>query len=90
MLLKNQNLKPIQKAFKKLEVKALSLDGKLLEAKELKAVSSLPTKEEALSMLVQTLLSPMMACVKLMADPSIVLVLALQALADKKKSTEGV
>jgi large subunit ribosomal protein L10 len=78
------------KAFKKLSVKALSIDGKLLEAKELKAVSLLPTKEEALAMLVQTLQSPMMACVKLMAEPSVVLVLALQALAEKKKSTEGV
>jgi large subunit ribosomal protein L10 len=78
------------KAFSTLEVKALSLGGALLDAKQLKAISLLPTKEEALVSVVQTVQSPLMALAKVLSDPSVILVLALEAVVKKKKSTEGV
>ena len=51
-------LKDYAKEFDALEVKALSIGGQVLDAKDIDRVAKLPTKEEALSMLLSVMMAP--------------------------------
>jgi large subunit ribosomal protein L10 len=70
----------------KLIVKGIAIDGQLLDAKQLDAVASLPTKEEALSLLVSVLKAPMSKFVRTLAAAPSKLARTMAALRDKKET----
>lgn len=79
-------LKEYSKSFEKLEVKALSVGGKLYEPKQLDAVASLPTKPEALSKLLFVMKAPIEQFVRTLAAPHTKLVRTVAAIRDVKQS----
>lgn len=79
-------IRDFAKGHDKLEVKMLSLGGKLLEANQLEAVASLPTYEEALSKLLSVMKGPIDKFVRTLAAPHTKLVRTFAAVADEKKN----
>ncbi|OGT30600.1 MAG: 50S ribosomal protein L10 [Gammaproteobacteria bacterium RIFCSPHIGHO2_12_FULL_35_23] len=73
------------KEHEKLEVRALSLEGKLLGADQLKAVASLPTKEEALAMLLSVMKAPISKFVRTLVEPQSKLVRTIAAVRESKE-----
>lgn len=51
-------MKDFAKSHDKLQVRALAIGGELLDASRIEAVASLPTRDEALAMLMGTMLAP--------------------------------
>jgi large subunit ribosomal protein L10 len=78
-------LKEFVKTFDKLEIKALSVGGKLYDAKQLEAIASLPTRDEALAKLMYVMKAPVEKFVRTLAEPHAKLVRALAAIKDKKQ-----
>jgi large subunit ribosomal protein L10 len=70
----------------KLEVKVLALGGRLLDAKELKTIADLPTREQALSMLAGVMLAPVTKLVRTLAEPYAMLTRTVAAVRDKKQA----
>lgn len=70
----------------KLEVKAIALGGKLLDASQLEAVASLPTKEEAIAKLLFVMKAPVEKFVRTLAEPHAKLVRTIAAVKDQKQS----
>ncbi|MGB6976549.1 MAG: 50S ribosomal protein L10 [Gammaproteobacteria bacterium] len=70
----------------KLEVKALAMGGRLLDAKELKTVADLPTREHALGMLVGVMIAPITKLVRTLAEPYARLTRTVAAVRDKKQA----
>lgn len=79
--------KDFAKKFEKLEVKALSIDGALLPAKDLNRLASLPTRDEAIAQLMSVMNAPITKFVRTLAEPYSQLVRALAAVRDKKQQT---
>jgi large subunit ribosomal protein L10 len=79
-------VKDFSKANDKLVTKGLSLGGAVLSAKELDKVASLPTKEQALSMLLGVMKAPLQKLVGTLAAPQLKLVRTLAALRDQKQA----
>lgn len=79
-------LKEYTKTFEKLEVKALSVGGKVYGADQLDLVASLPTKDEAISKLMYVMKAPIEKFVRTLAEPHAKLVRTLAAVKDKKAS----
>ena len=73
------------KGHKTLEVQALSIEGKLLPASDLKALATLPTRDEAISMLMSVMLAPITKCVRTLAEPHVQLVRTMAAVRDQKE-----
>jgi large subunit ribosomal protein L10 len=73
------------KKFEKLEVKALSVDGLLLPAKDLSRLANLPTRNEAISLLMSVMQAPVTKFVRTLAEPHSKLVSTFAALRDQKK-----
>jgi len=73
------------KKWEKLEVKALSLDGRLLSATELGRVADLPTRPEAISLLMSVMLAPITKLVRTLAEPHGKLVRTIAAVRDQKQ-----
>ena len=73
------------KEHNKLEVKALSLEGKLLGAEQLAAVADLPTKDEAIAMLLSVMQAPIAKFVRTLAEPHTKLVRTIAAVKDSKE-----
>lgn len=69
-----------------LEVTALSLEGKLLPGSELKAIASLPSRDEAISMLMSVMKAPISKFVRTVAEPHAQLVRIVKAVADQKEA----
>lgn len=78
-------MKDFAKKFEKLEVRALSLDGKLLAAKDLNAVASLPTRDQAIALLMSVMKAPVVQFVRTLAEPHAKLVRTIAAIRDKKQ-----
>jgi large subunit ribosomal protein L10 len=74
------------KGNEKFDVKALALGGKLLPAKQLEAVAQLPTREQALSMLMSVMQAPATKLVRTLAEPCGMLARVVAALRDKKQA----
>lgn len=74
------------KTHEQLQVKAISIGGKLLDASQLKAVASLPNLEEALSKLMFVLKAPITKFVQTLVQPHTKLVRTIAAIRDKKAS----
>lgn len=74
------------KAHEKFEVRALALGGKLLSAQQLEAVAKLPTRNQAISMLMSVMQAPVTQLVRTLAEPHAMLVRTLAAVGDKKRA----
>lgn len=69
--------------YENLKVKAIAIGGKLIGPEGLKAIASLPTKEQALSMLMSVMLAPITKMVRTLAEPYTQLARVTAALRDK-------
>jgi large subunit ribosomal protein L10 len=79
-------VKNFAKTNEKFVVKALAVDGQLLDAKQLDAVASLPTKDESISILMATLKAPITKFVRTLAEPHAKLVRTIAAIRDQKQA----
>jgi large subunit ribosomal protein L10 len=79
-------LKDFAKNNSNITVKAIALNGKLLDAGQLDAVASLPTKEEAIVKLLMVIQAPVTKFVRTMAEPHAKLVRLLAAIRDQKQA----
>ena len=79
-------LKKYVDEFRALEVTALSVDGKLLEAGQLNRIASLPTLDEARARLMRTLLAPVDALARTLNEVPGNVVRALAAVRDGRQS----
>lgn len=79
-------VKDFAKANEKLVATLVSLGGQVLPAKDLDAVASLPTREQALSMLLGTLKAPSQKLVSTLAAVPSKLVRTLAAVRDQKQA----
>ncbi len=77
------------KKFEKLEVKALSIDGLLLPAKDLGRLANLPTRNEAISMLMSVMQAPITKFVRTLVEPHSKLVRAVAAVRDQKEKDQA-
>ncbi|MCH9769557.1 MAG: 50S ribosomal protein L10 [Gammaproteobacteria bacterium] len=74
------------KEHENLEVRALALDGILLAANELKAVASLPSRDEAIAQLMSVMQAPITKLARTMAETYAQLVRVVAAVGDKKQA----
>ncbi len=77
-------LRDFAKTNDKLEIKSLSLGGKLLGKEHINVVASLPTKDEAIAKLLAVMQAPIAKLVRTIAEPPAKLVRTLAAVRDKK------
>lgn len=70
----------------KLVVRLVSFGGRLLAAKDIDRLASVPTREEALARLAFVLKAPITQLVRTMAEPQARLVRALSAVAERKRA----
>lgn len=79
-------VKDFSKDHKKLETKFVSVSGQLLEASELERLSKLPTKDQAISMLMSVMKAPVEKFVRTLAEPHAKLVRTVGAVRDQKQA----
>jgi len=77
-------LKDAKRDYEKLTVCALALGGKLLPAKDLDAVAKLPTRDQALAILMSVMKAPIVKLVRTIAEPYAMLTRTVAAVRDKK------
>ena len=70
----------------KLVVKALSLGGKLLEAKQLDTVAKLPTRDEAIAQMLAVMQAPIAAMLRTLSEPHAKMVRTMAAIRDQKEA----
>jgi len=70
----------------RLTVRGLALSGQLLPASQLKAVASLPTRDEALAQLMSVMLAPITKFVRTVNEPAAQTARVFAAIADQKKA----
>lgn len=70
----------------KFEVKGLVLGGKLLPAEQLEAIAKLPTRDQAISMLMSVMQAPVTKLVRTLAEPYAMLVRTVAAVRDQKQA----
>ncbi len=78
-------VKDFAKEHDTLKVKALSINGELLSAKDIDVIAKLPTYEEALGTLMRLLKAPIEKFVRILAAPNLKLVRTLMAVRDQKQ-----
>jgi large subunit ribosomal protein L10 len=79
-------IKDFTKENDKLVVKALSISGQLLDASELGRLASLPTKDQAISMLMSVMLAPVTKLVRTLDAVPTKLVRTVVAIRDDKQA----
>jgi large subunit ribosomal protein L10 len=79
-------VKDFAKANEKLVATLVSLGGQVLAARELDRVASLPTREQALSMLLGVLKAPIQKLVRTLAEPPAKLARTVAAIRDQKQA----
>lgn len=77
-------LKEFSKTFDKLEIKALSVSGKVYGVEHLDAVASLPTRDEAIAKLMYVMKAPVEKLARTLAEPHAKLVRTIAAIKDQK------
>lgn len=77
-------LKDAVRDYDKLKVCAIALGGKLLKATDLEAVAQLPTRDQALAMLMSVMQAPATKLVRTLAEPCAMLARTVAAIRDKK------
>jgi large subunit ribosomal protein L10 len=80
-------LKEFSKTFDKLEIKALSVGGKVYGVEHLDMVASLPTRDEAIAKLMYVMKAPVEKFVRTLAEPHAKLVRTIAAIKDQKEKT---
>lgn len=78
-------LRDFVKTNEKLAVKGLCVSGTLFDASKLKEIASLPTYDEAVSMLMSVMIAPITQFVRTTIEPTAKLVRTLAAVAEAKK-----
>jgi large subunit ribosomal protein L10 len=79
-------IKDFAKDHKKLEVKAVSVSGKLLPASELETLAKMPTYDQAISILMSVMKAPISKFVRTLAEPHAKLVRTVAAVRDQKEA----
>ena len=79
-------IKEFAKTHDKLKVKALAVSGKYYDATHLDAVAKLPSRNEALSLLMSVIKAPVDKFVRTLAEPTAKFVRTVQAVADQKNA----
>jgi large subunit ribosomal protein L10 len=79
-------MKAFAKSHDKLVVKALSLGDTLLDASQLGTVADLPTRDQAISMLMSVIKAPVEKFVRTLAEPHAKLVRTVAAVRDAKEA----
>lgn len=69
----------------KLIVRALALNGKLVDVKHLTMVADLPTRDEAIALLMAVMKAPVSKFVRTLAEPNAKFVRTVAAIRDKKQ-----
>ena len=70
----------------KLVVKLVALEGKLLQASDIDVLANLPSKEQAIGMLMGMLTAPVAGLLRTIAEPHAKLVRTVKAVADHKQA----
>lgn len=78
--------KDYAKQHEALSVKALAISGRFIDAKQIDYVATLPTRNEALAILMQVMKAPITKLVRTLAEPHAKLVRTLAAVRDKMQS----
>lgn len=78
-------LRDFIKANDTLEVKAMALEGELMEASQLKAVASLPSRDEAIAQLMSVMQAPVTKFVRTLAEPYAQAVRVMGQIRDQKE-----
>jgi len=79
-------IKDFAKDNDKLVVKAVSIGGQLYGSKDIERLASLPSKEQALAMLMGVMKAPVSKFVRTLAEPTAKFVRTVQAVADQKRA----
>ena len=79
-------VKDFSKEHNLLKVKMLSIGGQVLEASELDRLASLPTKDQAISMLMSVMKAPVEKFVRTLAEPHAKMVRTVAAVRDQKQA----
>lgn len=79
-------IKDFAKENEKLVVKALAVSGQLLAANQLDVLASLPTRDQAISMLMSVMLAPATKLVRTMVEPHAKFVRTVAAVRDQKQA----
>lgn len=79
-------IKDFAKGNDKLVVKAVAVGGSLYPATDIERLASLPTKEQALAMLMGCMLAPISKFVRTVAEPTAQFVRTVQAVADARQA----
>lgn len=79
-------IKDFAKTNEKLVPKVVSVGGKLYGANELDRLASLPTREQALSMLLGVLVQPATQLVRVLSEPAASLARAIRAVGEQKQA----
>ncbi len=77
-------LKEFSKTYEKLEIKALSVSGKVYGIEHLDAFASLPTRNEAIAKLMHVMKAPIEKLARTLAEPHAKLVRTVAAIKDAK------
>jgi large subunit ribosomal protein L10 len=77
-------LKDFLKIHKDVEVQVISISGKLLASNELDVLAKMPTKDQAISMLMSVIKAPVTKLVRTLAEPHAKLVRTIAAVRDSK------
>ncbi len=80
-------MRDFAKKFDKLEIKFFSIDGELMEGKDIAILANLPTKEEALAKLLAVMQAPISKFVRTLAAPQEKLVRTIAAIRDQKQAS---
>ena len=79
-------IRDFAKTNEKLVVKALSLGGKLLEAKQIDTVAKLPTRDEAIAQMLAVMQAPIAAMLRTLSEPHAKMVRTMAAIRDQKEA----
>jgi large subunit ribosomal protein L10 len=79
-------VKDFAKANEKLQPKVVAIGGKAYPASHVEVLASLPTREQALSMLLSVLVQPATQLVRTLAEPAAMLARTLGQVAEQKKA----
>ncbi|MBV8582753.1 MAG: 50S ribosomal protein L10 [Candidatus Eremiobacteraeota bacterium] len=82
-------LKTFHDATKKVSVKAAYIDGRLVDAKQVATLASLPSRQELVAKLVGSLASPLRGLVTVLSGNQSGLVRVLNAIREQKESAAG-
>jgi large subunit ribosomal protein L10 len=79
-------IRDFTKEHEKLVVKAVALGGRLMDAAELKRLADMPTREQAIAMLMGVMQAPATKFVRTLAEPANKLARVLAAVRDQKQA----